>query len=78
MGDIYLYRKTKNLIKKVLKKTNIKIAFKTYSTIEKILKPCIQAQKKDKCNKSGIHQLSYPDCKNKYIGQTGRSFLPTV
>ena len=72
----YLGPQTK-LNTKLFRNTNINLAYKTNSTIEKLT-----AQNKtnnttftsDKFNKSGIDQLNCLDCNMKYIGQTGRSF----
>ena len=54
------------------------IAYKTNNSIEKLLSHHTKNQYTTtyaKFNKSGIYQLTCPDCNMKYIGQTGRSFL---
>jgi hypothetical protein len=52
---------------------NVKRAHKTSNVIQNIL-----AYKNMgaiyKCDRSGIYQLTCPDCRDKYIGQTARSF----
>ena len=61
------------LITKLFKHTNLKIAFTTDNTIERILSTKHEPvqNKYDKC---GIYQLTCPTCKMKYTGQTGRPF----
>jgi hypothetical protein len=54
---------------KILKKPNIKIAFTTDDTIEKLLSTK-QTQEVSKFDKSGIYRLTCPTCNKKYIGQT--------
>ena len=60
-------------VTKLLKKTNIKIAYTTENTIEKFL-----TRKKDnnsnKYKKSGVYQLTCQTCNKRYIGQTAGSF----
>ena len=60
-------------ITKIFKKANIKIAFSTNNTNEKLLskKP---EQTTNIYDKSGIYQLECPTCNMRYIGQTGRPF----
>jgi hypothetical protein len=52
---------------------NINISYKTKNTIEKLLvykqQECI-----DKYNENGINALKRPDCGERYLGKTGRSF----
>ena len=58
---------------KLVRKTNIKIAFTTENTIAKFL----TRKNHDDSNKykrSGVYQLSCQNCNKKYIGQTGRAF----
>jgi hypothetical protein len=56
---------------KLFKDTHIKIAYKTWNTIQKLTKRHTQSEKYDN---SGIYQLKCLDCPPKYIGQTGRAF----
>ena len=73
----YTGKQTK-YITKLFKNTNIKITYKTNSTLERLL-----TQQHNKCHytnqnkfqkKSVVHQLVCKDCNKKYTGQTGRSF----
>jgi hypothetical protein len=65
------YRKETKEITKMLKETNIKIAYWTKSTIQNLVKPCLQWGEYEE---SGIYQMRCMDCPLKYIGQTGRTF----
>jgi hypothetical protein len=65
--------KETRFITKIFKTFNIKIAFTTDNTIEKLL-TTKQKQERNKCEKSGIYQLTCPTCDKKYICQTGRPF----
>jgi hypothetical protein len=47
------------------------IAFRTKNINSNMLKDLVP---KDKHNNSGIYQMIYPDCPQKYKGQTGRTF----
>ena len=64
---------------KLFKNTNINIAYKTNNTMRNLLTQHTTTNHPTttsaKYNKSGIYQLSCPDCNLKYTGQTGRSFL---
>ena len=53
--------------------TSIKISYKTYNTIEKILVD-ENRSKIEKFSKNGVYQLTCRDCGKKYNGQTDRSF----
>jgi len=57
-------------ITKLFKDTNVRIVFTTNNTIQK----CLTMKKTLQCkyDKSGVYQLTCPDCKMKYTGQTGR------
>jgi hypothetical protein len=57
-------------ITKLLKNTNIKIAFKTNNTIGNILKDRIINSTYEQ---TGIYKLIFAKCKQAYIGQTGRA-----
>jgi hypothetical protein len=57
-------------ITKLLKNTNIKIAFKTNNTIGNILNARITTNKYEQ---TGIYRLTCAECKTVYIGQTGRT-----
>jgi hypothetical protein len=59
-------------ITKLLKNTNMRIAFKTTNTIRKHLKPREGAIYT--CNQSGAYQLKCNEYPFKYIEQTGRIF----
>jgi hypothetical protein len=67
--------KETKFITKILKKFNIKIAFTTDNTIEKLLTKK-QKQERNKYDKSGIYQLTCPTCDKKYIGQTMAHLKP--
>jgi hypothetical protein len=57
-------------ITKLLKYTNIKIAFKTNNTIGNILKERITT---NKFEQTGIYRLTCVECKKVYTRQTGRT-----
>jgi len=65
--------KETRFITKLFKDTNVRIVFTTNNTIGKCL---TMEQKTPQCkyDKSGVYQLTCPDCKMKYTGQTGRPF----
>jgi hypothetical protein len=65
--------KETRFITKIYKKFNIKVAFTTDNTIEKLL-TTKQKQERNKYDKSGIYQLTCPTCDKKYIGQTDTPF----
>ena len=72
----YTGKQTKH-ITKLFKNTNLKIAYKTKNTLERLLTQ--QHDKHHNTNqhkfqKSGVYQLICKDCNKKYTGQTGRSF----
>jgi hypothetical protein len=52
--------------------TNLKISFKTNTSIKHQLKPKIANN--GKYTNSGIYQLKYHSCQLKYIGETRRAF----
>jgi len=64
-------------IAKILKKFNIKVAFRTRNTLENWL-GCKQLypneDKGDKYDTCGIYKLNCRSCDGSYIGQTGRNF----
>jgi hypothetical protein len=68
----YIGKETK-FITKLFKDSPIQISYTTNNTINKILsnRPN-QTQTHNQFNKSGVYQLTCPDCNMKYIGQTGR------
>jgi hypothetical protein len=70
----YVGKETR-FIPKVFKRFNIKIAFNAGNTIEKLF-ATKQNQEKNKYEKSGIYQLTCPNCDKKYIGQTGSHSKP--
>ena len=51
----------------------MKVAFTTNNTIGKRL-AVKQEVPQNKCDKSGVYQLTCPECKMKYTGETGRPF----
>jgi hypothetical protein len=58
-------------ITKLFKNTQLRVAFRTQSTVNSILKHHEQI---DKYNSSGIYLMKCLACPLKYIGQTGRTF----
>jgi len=68
----YIGKETK-FITKLFKSTNVKTAFTTNTTIEKRLAGKQEAPQ-SKYDRSGVYQLTCPECKMKYTGQTGRPF----
>jgi hypothetical protein len=64
-------------IARILKKFNIKVAFKTRNTLEKWLGRKQFHPDGDNCDKydtCGVYKLNCRSCASSYIGQTGRSF----
>jgi hypothetical protein len=59
-------------IRKLFKRTNIKIAFKNTNTIQQYTKPKTIDKNQD-CNTSGIYKLTCNTCKMSYIGQNSRN-----
>jgi chromosome condensin MukBEF complex kleisin-like MukF subunit len=59
-------------ITNAFKHTDLKIAFRTNSTIENWLKQ--RNRLSDKFSSSGVYKLTCPDCHKTYVGQTGRRF----
>jgi uncharacterized membrane protein len=55
----------------LFKKMDVKVTFTTDNTIERRL-AMKHGTDQTKCDKSGIYQLTYPDCKMKYTVQTER------
>ena len=57
-------------ITKIFKNTNVKVAFSTSNTIEKLL---VTRHHRTKCKyeNCGIYQITCPTCNMKYIGRTG-------
>ena len=59
----------------LFKETSVRIAYTTNNSINKHLtKKPHTTQPTRQYEKSGIYQLTCPDCHKWYIGQTGRSF----
>jgi hypothetical protein len=56
----------------VLRNTNLKITYKTTSTIKHHLKP--RGEPRGIYNISGVYELQYNECPLKYIGHRGRTF----
>ena len=59
-------------ITKLSKDTNVTVAFTTNNTIGKHL--TMEHNTQCKYEMSGVYQLTCPDCKMTYTGQTGRPF----
>jgi hypothetical protein len=66
-------RKETRFITKLFKNTDVKVTFTTDNTIERRL-AMKHGTDHSKYDKSGIYQLTCPDCKMKYTGQTGGPF----
>jgi hypothetical protein len=64
--------KETSYITNLFKKTELRIAFRTTSTIGKILSH--KNPTPDKFSLSGVYRLTCPDCNKVYVGQTGRRF----
>jgi hypothetical protein len=64
----YVGKETR-FITKLFKNTNVKVRFATINTIERRLATKLGTDQ-NKYDKSGIYQLSCPNCKKKYTGQT--------
>ena len=64
--------KETTFITNLFKKTNVKIAFRTSNTIQKLLMH--KQQIADIHSQSGVYKLTCPDCGKAYVGQTGRNF----
>ena len=69
----YVGKETR-FITKLFKHTNVRIAYRTQNTIAKLLRHHHNPTQDDHFDKSGIYQLSCPDCGKAYVGQTVRSF----
>ena len=69
----YVGKETR-FITKLFKHTNVRIAYRTQNTIAKLLRHHHNPKQDDHFDKSGIYQLSCPDCGKAYVGQTVRSF----
>ena len=65
-------RKETNFIINLFKKTNIKIAFQTNNTIQRLLMH--KQQKTEIHSQSGVYKLTCPTCGKVYVRQTGRNF----
>ena len=68
----YVGRETK-FITKLFKNSSVNVSYTTHNTISKLLshRPTTNQNKFDGI---GVYQLTCPDCKMKYVGQTERSF----
>jgi len=64
--------KETRFITKLFKDTNITVAFTMNNTIG--MRLTMEHKTQCKCDKSGVYQLTCPDCKMTYTGQTGRPF----
>ena len=63
--------KETTFITNILRRTKLKIAFRTNNTIQKLL---MHKNLKSDKYASGVYKLTCRDCKKAYMGQTGRSF----
>jgi hypothetical protein len=68
----YIGKETR-FITKLFRDTAVKIAFMTNNTIEKCL-AIKQETPQNIHDRSGVYQLTCPECKMKYTGQTERPF----
>ena len=68
----YIGKETR-FITKLFKNTDVQVTFTADNTIERRL-AMKHGTDHSKYDKSGIYQLTCPDCKMKYTGQTGRPF----
>ena len=66
----YTYLERNEVYHKLFKSTDVKVTFNTDNTGERRLATRHETEK-NTYNKSGIYQLTCPDCKMKYAGQTG-------
>jgi len=69
---MYVGKETR-FITKLFKHTNVKVTFSTNNTISRHL-TCEQKTPQPIYDKCGVFQLTCPDCKMTYTGQTGRPF----
>jgi hypothetical protein len=67
----YIGKET-NFVTNLFRKMNLKIAFRTKSAIQRLLK--YKRQVPNIYTQSGVYKLKFPDCNKTYVGQTGRSF----
>ena len=67
----YIGKET-NFITNLFRKTTLKIAFRTNSTLQSLLKH--KQQVPDIYTQSGVYKLKFPDCNMAYVGQTGKAF----
>jgi hypothetical protein len=68
----YIGKETK-FITKLFKDSSINITFTTSHAIKRLLSTKPQPTH-EQFDNIGVYQLTCPDCRKKYIGQTGRSF----
>jgi hypothetical protein len=69
----YTGKETK-FITKLFKETSVRISYTTNNTLRKHLFMKPNHSHQNQYEKSGTYQLTRPDCKKKYVSQTGRSF----
>jgi hypothetical protein len=69
----YIGKETK-FITKLFKNSSVKVAFTTNNTIRKCLSIKPNQVQKNRFGKSGVYQLTCPDCNMKYVGQTSCPF----
>jgi hypothetical protein len=68
---IYIGKET-TFITNIFRRANLKTAFRTNNTTGNILMH--KHQMTDRHTLSGVYELTCPDCKKAYVGQTGSSF----
>jgi predicted methyltransferase len=71
----YIGKET-TFITNLFKKFNMKIAFRTNNTIQKLL--IHKQHQTDIHSQSGVYKLTCPDCGKAYVGQTGILFHHTL
>jgi hypothetical protein len=64
--------KETSYITNVLRRTDLKVAFRTNHTIGNLLRQ--KNPTPDKFSLLEVYKLTYPDCNKAYVGQTGRRF----
>ena len=73
ISKVHITGKERNFITKMFKNTDVKVTFTTDNTIERRLLTK-HGTDQSKYDKNGIYQLTCPDCKMKYTGQTGETY----
>jgi hypothetical protein len=63
-----------SFITKIFRHTSVNVVYTTRNTIQQHLSAHPPSHSHNKYDRSGVYQLTCPDCSMKYIGQTGRPF----